>query len=271
MLRAMLRRLSTLCIASVALFTPAVRAQVTVNLNSVIGASGTSAASVAGVGNAVNFVFTAVSPGTTTLTAPGSTGSSSFDFNTGFTDTFDRATGISPGSPAVIADRKYDSVTAFSLILDTNNDGSFGGESALTGFGMSGESFITFNLDVIRANNGLSAGTAFTLTGSAGIANTVLQPTSGAIIVDSSQRAVFDWTSGAGNTFSTYSIGLSGSDRYLTFIGLSGLDLDYNYAHVGFANVQLTAVPEPSAYAVLAGLAALGLAALRRRRSQGTN
>jgi len=270
MLRAMIRPASTfIVIISAALLTPAARAQLTINLNSVIGVSGDNAANVSGALNAVNLTGYASNSGATTLTALGSSGSSAFDFNAGFSDAQDRATGSTAGTPNVFVDHKYDSSSTSALILDTNNDGLFSDESLspLPGFGMHGDTFITFNLDVIRANNSLSAGTPLTLTGAAGIANTILSPTSGAIIVDSMQRAVFDWNSGAGNTFSTYTISLSGSDRYLTFIGLSGLDGNNFYAHVGFANVQLVAVPEPSAYAALAGLAAVGLATLRRRRT----
>jgi hypothetical protein len=124
---------------------------------------------------------------------------------------------------------------------------------------------VTFDLAVIRANHGLAADTAFVLTGSAGIANTVITPTSGAILIDGAQLAVFDWTSGAGNTVSSYTLSLGGSVRYLTFAGLTGTDGDNFYAHVGFGNVQLTAVPEPATAALL-GLGLLTLAGRRRLR-----
>jgi hypothetical protein len=267
---AMIRRLAPLAsLLGVLLFAPVLSAQVTVNLNSVIGAPGANAATVAGVGNAVNFTGYALNSGATTLTAAGSTGASSFDFNTGFADTQDRTTGSGAGAGNVFVDRKYDSGSTGTLYLDTDNNGSFAGESALTGFGMHGDTFVTFDLNVIRTNAGLAAGTAFTLTGGAGEANfTGYAKTSGAIILDSTQLAVFDWTeTGPIAQFSTYSLSIAGSARYLTFIGLSGLDNNNWGAHVGFSNVQLVAVPEPAAIAVLAGCAALGLAALRRRRA----
>lgn len=238
-----------------------------VNLDAVIGVSGTNAATVDGVGNAVNLTGFADNSIVTTLTAVGSTGSSSFNFNTGFTDTLDRANSTaSPGD--VIADMKHDSGASGLLILDTDNDGSFLDEiqSNFSGFGMHSDTFITFDLDVIRANASLAPGTPFTLTGSAGQANYITyNNTSGAIILDSNQLAVFDWN--IGHQSDTYSLAIAGSARYLTFIGLSGLDQDYYGSHVGFANVQLTAVPEPSTVLLLgAGLASLLPAALRRRR-----
>lgn len=251
---------------TLALLAPgAAQAQV-ILLDSVIGAPGTNAATVASAGNAVNFTGLGSNSGVTSLTAAGSTGSSSFDFNTGFSDSLDRATGSIAGAPNVWADLKYDSATTAPLILDTNSDGSFADETAQSGFGMHGDTFITFDLDVIRANAGLAAGTPLLLTGAAGIANTTLVPTSGAIIADSTQLAVFDWN-GPTTTYNSFSLSLSGSTRYLTFIGLSGLDADNFFAHVGFINVQLQAIPEPPALALLTlGLGLSGWRALRRRK-----
>lgn len=246
------------------------RGQVTIDLKTTIGAAGTDAATVAGVGNAVNFVGFASNSGATVLTASGSAGSSSFNFNTGFGDGRDRATGSNPNSGAahVYVDRKYTSEGTSALILDTDGNGSYSGESALTGFGMHSDGFVTFDLNGIRTNAGLATNTGFKLTGAAGIANAAqLYPTSGAIIADGAQLAVFDWTSGAGNMYSTFSLNVTGSMRYLTFIGLSGLDLDNIYAHIGFANVRLEGIPEPSAVALLlAGLSAFGLGGVARRR-----
>lgn len=253
-----------------ALIESPLTAQVTINLNSVIGAAGTNAADVDGVGNAVNFTGYALNTGATTLIAAGSTGSSSFDFNTGFSDTADRATGSSAGAPNVWVDLKYDSSTTGTLLLDTDNDGAFLDNTPVTGFGLHGDTFITFDLAVIRANNSLAANTAFTLTGSAGVANfTGYGQTSAAIIIDGAQLGVFDLKeSGPLNQFSTYTLTLSGSARYLTFVGLSGLDGSNWGAHVGFGNVQLQAVPEPSvAWLLGAGLAAAGFRRLRQSRA----
>lgn len=262
--------ISRVAIAALLLLSaaPAGRAQTTViNLNSVIGPSGTDAASVQGTGQAVNYVYFASNSGATALTAPGSTGSSSFDFNSSFSDHLDRATGSNPNSGAahVFADRKYDSGSPSALILDLNNDGVFS-ENAVPGFGMHSDGFVTFDLAVIRTNSGLAANTPFVLTGVAGMANAPLNfATSGAIIADSTQLAVFDW--GTAHAIDSFSLSLTGSTRYVTFIGLSGLDKDNIYAHVGFGNVQLSAIPEPSTLGLLAlGLAALGLGVRRRTR-----
>lgn len=254
-------------VALLALSLPRLSAQVTINLNSVIGIAGTNAADVDGVGNAVNFTGYALDSGATTLIAAGSSGSSSFNFNTGFADTIDRSSGSAAGAPNVFVDLKYDSSSTGPLLLDTDNDGAFLDNTPVTGFGMHGDTFITFDLSVIRANNSLAAGTVLTLTGSAGVANFVgYGQTSAAIIVDGSQLAVFDWTeSGPLNQFSTYTLTIPGSAKYLTFVGLSGQDQSNWGAHVGFANVQLQAVPEPSVVWLLgAGLAVVGLRRLRR-------
>ena len=251
------------------LLAPSAAGQVTIVLKSVIGAAGTDAATVAGVGNAVNIVGFGSNSGATTLTASGSTGSSAFNFNTGFSDGRDRATGSNPNSGAahVYVDRKYDSGFTGPLILDTNADGSYSGETAQSGFGMHSDGFITFDLAVIRANFGLAANEALKLTGSAGIANAAFgYQTSGAIIADGTQLAVFDWKDGAGNMISSYSLTLSGSARYLTFAGLSGLDNSNIYDHVGFINVQLQQIPEPAiASLILAGLGLLVVSGFGRR------
>jgi hypothetical protein len=258
----------------IALTSSRLAAQVTIDLNTVIGAAGTNAASVDGVGNAVNFTGFAVNSGATTLIAAGSSGSSSFDFNTGFAGGLDRASGSSAGAPNVWVDLKYDSSTTGPLLLDTDNDGAFLDNTPVTGFGMHGDTFITFDLAVIRANNSLAANTAFTLTGSAGVANfSGYGQTSAAIIIDGTQLGVYDWTeSGPLNQFSTYNLSISGTARYLTFTGLSGLDGSNWGAHVGFANVQLMAVPEPSVVWLLGtGLAAFGFRRLRRPAKDSGN
>lgn len=243
-------------------------AQAVVELGVVIGAPGTNAVSVAGVGNAVNFTGVALNSGITTLVAGGSTGTSSFDFNTGFGDSLDRTIGSTAGAPNVWVDRKYDSASTGPLVLDTDRDGSFADESALTGFGMHSDAFITFDLAVIRAGADLGADTPFFLLGSAGIANTSLTPTSAAIIQDSTELAVFDWSAPTA-TFTDFTLTIPGSARYLTFAALSGLDGNNFFAHVGFANVQLQAIPEPSVlWLVAVGVPLVGYFARQRKRRQ---
>lgn len=238
------------------------QAQVSISLSAIIGPAGTNAATVAGAGNVVNATGIGLDGGVTLLTAVGSTGSSSFDFNSGFADHLDRAIGSNPGAGGanIYVDRKYDSSGTGPLVLDTNNDGNFADETAQSGFGMHADGFITFDLAAVRAAQGLSPDAAFTLTGWAGVANYPSGQTSGAIILDSAPLAVFDWTTGAPvHQFDTFSLSVSGSARYLTFIGLSGLDLNNWGDHVGFANVQLQAVPEASTLGLLTvgGVAAL--------------
>lgn len=261
---------------------PAAWGQTVIKLDAVIGAAGTDAFSVQGNASAVNLTGIATDGGVSTLTASGSTGSSSFNFNTGFGDSVDRTVGgnANSGTQHVIADRGYDSANAGLLKLDKNNDGSFADEvdsapsDASTfhfGFGLHADGFITFDLAVIRTNNGLAANTAFTLTGGAGVNYDVSggYKSSGAIVLDSTLLAVFDWETGvAGKQFSSYSLSIPGSARYLTFAGLAGLDGGISYDHLGFSDVQLTAVPEPAVTGAAAGLAMLGWA-VRRRRATG--
>ena len=260
-------RFSAVLSACLLLCVATLPAQVIVNLNSVIGTAGTNAADVDGVGNAVNFTGYALDTGVTTLIAAGSTGASSFDFDNGFSDLQDRAMGSTAGAGNVFVDLKYDSSGTAPLLLDTDNDGAYLDNTPVTGFGLHGDTFITFDLDVIRANHSLAAGTLFTLTGIAGVANfTGHGQTSAAIIVDGSQLAVFDWTESPVNLVSSYTLTLAGSARYLTFAGLSGLDNSNWGAHVGFGNVQLQAVPEPPVHMLVAGgLALVGFLARRRR------
>jgi hypothetical protein len=166
----------------------------------------------------------------------------------------------------VWVDRKYDSASTGPLLLDTNRDGSFEGENPLTGFGMHSDTFITFDLAAVRRNFGFDANASLTLTGWAGLANPgTLLPSSAAILADGVLLGVFDWNSSS--LFSTYAYTLAPTAQYLTFVGLSGTDADNFYAHVGFANVQLSAVPEPSVVALLgAGAGLLAGWSYRKRR-----
>ncbi|MBI5689778.1 MAG: hypothetical protein HZC55_06735 [Verrucomicrobia bacterium] len=245
-------------------------------LNGVIGPAGTNAATVAGPGNAVNFTGVAASAAPTLLTAVGSTGSSSFNFGTGFGAS--RSVASSAGAGNVYADRKYDSSTPAPLILDRNNNGSFADETDDApadpntfhlGFGLHADTFITFDLAAIRQANGLPANQAFVLTGSAGVADRLDSgQTSAALIVDSTGALVFDWrNAGPYHQYDTFTLTLSGTSRFLTFAALAGLDNSNWGDHVGFSNLQLSAVPEPSAaHLILLGVAAGALGGIRRWR-----
>lgn len=245
--------------------------QTTIQLGSVIGPAGTNAATVAGPGNPVNATGFATA-GLTTLTSSGSSGSSSFNFASGFSDGHARAIGSNPGIGAanIYVDRKFDSANTSPLIVDTNNDGNYADESAQTGFGMHADGFITFDLAAIRSAKGLPADTPFLLTGAAGVANYNPNNTSGAIILDSAELIHFDWNSGSSpyHEYDTFSLSIPGSTNYLTFAGLAGLDQSNWGDHVGFVAVQLAAVPEPST--IVLGALGIGLLAVMtawRRRS----
>lgn len=255
---------------------------VTIGLNGVIGPSGTDANTVKGLGNPVNETGFGSNSGSTTLTAAGSPSPASFNFNTGFSDSQDRTIGSTAGAGRVFSDRKFDSATATALILDTDNDRDFNDETDDApsdpntfhfGFGMHSDTYITFDLDVIRANESIAATSFFRLTGEAGAANRIdaTRLTSGAILLDGMELAVFDWDSsvGAYDQFDTFDLSLPLSGRYLTFIGLSGLD-GTNFAdHVGFRDVLLqeVAVPEPSTLSLAAMGLAMAMTRRRRRRS----
>lgn len=260
-------RLLIFVLASNTLLAAAASAQVVIGLGGVIGPGGTNAASVAGLGFAVNTTGVAQNSGLTTLVAPTSPSPVAFDFNTGFADSADRSIGSLAGAGNVFADRKYDSSTIAPLVLDLNDNGLFD-DAAQAGFGMHSDTFITFDLAVVRSGNSLAAGTPFRLTGHAGLANPgSIAPTSGAILLDGNVVALFDW--GPSLPLATaFDLTLAGSGRYLTFAGLTGTDFDNFFAHVGFANVQLEAIPEPATVALVgAGLALIGLARIRRSRS----
>lgn len=278
-------RHSWLLLAALAL-GPSAWSQVVISLNSVIGPAGTDAVSVLGVGNAVNQTGVPSNSGSTQLTAVGSTGSSWFDFNADFADHVDRTAGATAngGTNHVFADRGYDSASPISLILDRNNNGSFGDEvdnvpsDAGTfnfGFGMHADGFITFDLAVIRTNNGLAAHTALTLTGGAGVNNNGnAGHTSAAIVVDGSALVFFDWQTGAPyHQFDSFSLTIPDTARYLTFAGLSGTDYAISFDHIGFSDVQLTAIPEPGAAGLAFALLALGIAGWHRcsRRTGGAS
>jgi len=267
-----LHALTLLLVCSVGLALPRpCTAQTVITLSSEVGPANTNAASVAGLGQIVNRTGVASNSGATTVIATGSTGLAAFDFNTGFTDGYDRTIASSAGAGNVFIDRKYDSSSTAPLLLDTNNNGSFTDESALMGFGMHSDTFITFDLAALRSAHDLALDAPFLLTGAAGVADRLDSgQTSAAIIADSTQLAVFDWrSSGPYNQYSTFSVSVSGSTQYLTFAALSGLDGSNWADHVGFANVQLTvmAIPEPATCGLFGlGLVFIGLVTTRCRR-----
>jgi hypothetical protein len=256
----------------------------TINLDAVIGSPGTLA--VGTVGGQVNKTGAASNSGTTSLDQAATV---SFNFNS-FPDTQDRATGFASNG-GTYADRKYNNSSPTALVLDTNNNAVFPDETDQApsdsstfhlGFGMHADQYITFDLNAIRTANSIP-GAGFILAGSAGVAN--IHPlahggalTSAAILLDGVLLAVYDFNddvtgiSGASATpggnyyqYDTYIFNIPSSGQYLTFVGLSGLDLDVAAAHVGFGDVTLTAVPECSSLTSLAiGSALIGL--IQRRR-----
>ncbi|MEQ1857949.1 MAG: Ig-like domain-containing protein, partial [Longimicrobiales bacterium] len=148
----------------------------TIPLGAVIGSVGTDADAVDAPGNPVNLVGTALNGGATTLAAGGGTLPTA-DFNA--LGGLDRTTGFDRGDLlAVRADQKH---TGAALLLDLDGDGTFTDEVAQPGFGMHANRFITFDLDVIRANASLPASQAFTLSGYSGPAEGF--PTSGMSLV----------------------------------------------------------------------------------------
>ena len=227
-------------------------------LNENIGnAAGDVAQNFHGDGNPVNLAGGISGAGPTAL-ARGDGPLPVFDFNTGFADGKRRATGQTPGNAQVFRDRKFDSQNPGPLILDTDDDGDFSDETAQTGFGMHADAFITFDLDKIRQDNSLVAGQALLLTGQVGVANfrpgqtlgAQCESNSAAILVDGRVVQLFDFTDQAKGSQTVYhqfgrtdNLLIPGRARFLTFAGLSGLGGQIGGAHLGFANMKLTAVP----------------------------
>ena len=227
-------------------------------LNENIGnAAGDVAQNFHGDGNPVNLAGGISGTGPTAL-AQGGGALPVFDFISGFADGKARATGQSPGNALVFRDRKFDSQNPAPLILDTDNDGDFSDETARTGFGMHGDAFITFDLDRIRQDNSLTADRALLLTGQVGVANFRPGQTLGAqfanksaaILVDGRVVQLFDFTDQPRDSQTVYHqfgttdmLLIPGGARFLTFAGLSGLGVQIGGAHLGFANMKLTAVP----------------------------
>jgi hypothetical protein len=174
-------------------------------------------------------------------------------------------------------DRKFDSLNASPLVLDTDNDGDFTDEVAQPGFGMHGDAFITFDLAVIRAENGIAAGTPLRLTGQAGIANfRGGQPPynnfgdAAAILLDGQVIKLFEFSDSVTlyDQIEDARLLLPASGRYLTFAGLAGPDLNFQGTHIGFTNMALTPIPEPGSVtiALLGGLFVAAGTMRRRRR-----
>jgi hypothetical protein len=204
-----------------------------VALNQFIGSSGANADDVDAPGNAVNLVATAADAAPTALTSGGAS-PITFDFNTFGAD---RTSGFERSDLlAVRADQKHD---GSSLIVDLDNDGSFGDEVAQQGFGMHANRFVTFDLDVVRRDAGLGSTQAFTLIGVAGPANVL--PSTGmslAVLVDGLPLVMHDVGAGASTSLS-FSVSVAGSARYLTFVALDGTGLEPFNDHGGFARVML--------------------------------
>ncbi|MFN0125570.1 MAG: PSD1 and planctomycete cytochrome C domain-containing protein, partial [Verrucomicrobiales bacterium] len=227
-------------------------------LNENIGsAAGDVAQHFQGDGNPVNCAGGISGAGPTAL-AQGVGTLPVFDFNSSFADSKSRTTGQSPGNALVYRDRKFDSENPGPLILDTDNDGDFSDETVQTGFGMHGDAFITFDIDKIRQDNSVTADQAFLLTGQVGVAHFRPGQTLGAnyanksaaILVDGRVVQLFDFTDQAKDSPNAYhqfattdNLLIPGAARFLTFAGLSGLGGQIGGAHLGFANMKLTAVP----------------------------
>lgn len=269
-------------------------------LDTMIGPAGTNAGSVAGAGNKVNSVGAIQETNATTLNKAGTV---SYNFNT--MPGGDRSTGFGTTGDSInwnlnrfCADRNYDGGTAYLWTFDRNNDATITGSelTAATGFGGQADTYITFDLAAIRTAKGLAADQAFVLTGGAGftcLTNPVAGNgtsasdralygalTSGAILLDGELLQVFDFNKNTSDlavyhTYSTYSLAISGTARYLTFAALTGLDLNTGtsgragYEHVSFDAPTLTTVttPEPTSFVLLAvGLTGLLAYAWRKRK-----
>lgn len=211
------------------------RAAQAIPLGGVIGPAGTDADAADAPGNAVNLVGTALNAVSTTLAAGGGTLPTANFNNLGGVDRtngFDRSDLL-----AVRADQKHDGT---ALLLDLDNDGAFGDETPQPGIGMHANRFVTFDLDVIRAAASLPLSQLFTLTGVAGPANAM--PSTGmalAVLVDGIPFLIHDVGVGA-TTSQAFSIPVSGSARYLTFVALVGVGLEEFFDHGGFAQVTLS-------------------------------
>ena len=215
-----------------------------------------------GIGNAINLVDNASNAGATTLAQGGTP--PSFNFNTMIGG--DRTTGGTPNGAYVARDQKWDSASATNLLLDFDNDRSFVDESPQIGFGMHASSFITFDLDVIDPNPLGSRA----LSGNVGVANRTDAGslTSAAILLDGVLLDVYDFDGSVAtyDQFASFNFTIPTTGRYLTFVGLSGLDANNFAAHIGFANVALNVVslPEPGT-CLLVAFGLLSLTARRRR------
>jgi hypothetical protein len=205
-------------------------------LGAVIGPSGTNADEVDAPGNPVNLVGTASNTGATTLAAAAA-GAPTFDFNT--YGGVDRTSGFDRSDLLTVrADMKHDST---ALILDLDNDGSFTGDPASPGFGMHANRFITFDLAEIRSDAGLASDQAFVLAGVAGPANFFNATGMAlAVLIDGTPAVMHDLAGGASTSLS-FSVPVSGSARYLTFVTLDGPGggPEPFGDHGGFAHVTL--------------------------------
>ena len=160
------------------------------------------------------------------------------------------------------------------MVLDTNNDGSFADETPQPGFGMHADAYITFDLAVIRAENGLPADQPLRLTGELGIAN--FRPgqqfgnntDTATILVDGEVMRLYDFEDSPTkyHQFETTSFTIPGTARYLSFAGLVGKDILNSGSHLGFTNMNLTPVPEPSTVLLVAIGVAMAPVVRRRRK-----
>ncbi len=218
---------------------------------------------------------TTVSNGT--LTVSGSIASSATTVSSGATLAL---SGSGIAGAVTVNSGTFQLGTAGTAGAVTINGGTFGGVGTVNSLAFTGTSvFGPGNSPgtVTIANGGsltLSSGTTstfqFTDSGfGVGTFDLVTTPSTGTGTIAGTLNLDFTgtgYTAGSSVTFINLS-SITGTFSTVNVTGLSGLLATVNYNNgAGDVSVSLTAIPEPSTYAAIFGLAILGLAVLRRRR-----